>query len=230
MPCRHLRLLALLAALLTALLTSCGSDAEQPGDSAQPTVPDGAELLTDSSEAMSTVSSTRVTIDTQGELGIPIQAAQGQLSRDGSAKGTATTRQLGQVVDLDFVIVDNVLYVRGPTGGFQKLSVSAGVVYDPSVILDPDRGIASVLASGTEATTEAREDIDGVDSYRVRATFPGQALGALVPGFNQDSNAQVWIAEENSRLVQARFPAPNGAVITLRFSDYDAPTDITPPI
>ena len=57
---------------------------------------------------------------------------------------------------------------------------------------------------------------------------PGQR--ALVPGFNQDSTAQVWLATENSRLVQARFPAPDGAVITLRFSDYDAATDITAPI
>jgi len=130
-----------------------------------------------------------------------------------------------------FVIIGTDLYLRGPTGGFQKLSTSSAfLVYDPTVILDPNRGVAAVLAGGTAATTEAREQVEGVDSYRVQATFPGQTLSAVAPGVTEDSTGQMWIATDGFRLVQARFTLTDNAVITVRFSDYDAPADITPPI
>ncbi|HEU0088252.1 MAG TPA: LppX_LprAFG lipoprotein [Pseudonocardiaceae bacterium] len=231
MPRRHLRLLALLAALTTALLASCGAPpAPQAPQDAPPALPDGARLLADSAQAMRTVTTTRVGITVQGALpGLPIQAAEGQLTRQGSAKGTATVDQLGQVVELDFVIIKDKLYVRGPTGGFQELpAATTGVVYDPSVILDPDRGIAAVLAGGAAATTEAREQVTGVDCYRVRASFSGRALGKLVPGLSQDSTGRMWIATDGLRLVQAHFPTPTGG-LTFQFSDFDAPVDITPP-
>lgn len=224
MPRRYLCLLA----LLTALLTACGGEGGK--QDSPPTLPDGARLLADSAKAMRTVTTSRVGIDVQGELPtLPIKAAQGQLTREGQAKGTATVEEFGQIVELDFVIVDDKLYLRGPTGGFQELPASGvGLVYDPSVVLDPDRGIVEVLASGAAARTEAREQVGDVDSYRVQASFSGQSLGKLVPGFTQDTTGQVWIASDGFRLVQARFPATGGAV-AFRFSDFDAPADITAP-
>ncbi|MGH3801267.1 MAG: LppX_LprAFG lipoprotein [Pseudonocardiaceae bacterium] len=227
MPRRHLRFLALLAALVIALITSCGTSAEQ-----KVALPDGTRLLADSATAMRTVTSTRFAIDTQGNVPeIRLRSADGQLTREGSAKGTANLNQGGQVVELEFVILGDTIYLRPPTGPVQKLPLSlAGAVYDPSVILNPDRGIVSVLTSGKGATTEAREQVNGVDSYRVRVDFPAQPLNTLVPGPAQDKTGQVWIAVEGSRLVQAQFPAtdPDG-MITVRFSEYDVPVEITAP-
>ncbi|MGH8917291.1 MAG: LppX_LprAFG lipoprotein [Actinomycetes bacterium] len=224
MPRRCLCLLA----LLTALLTACGAEVEETNPPA--TLPDGATLLADSADAMRTVTTTRVGIDVQGELPtFPIKAAKGQLTREGQAKGTATVEQLGQTIELDFVIIGEKLYLRGPTGGMRELPASGvGLVYDPSVILDPDRGVAKVLASGAAAKTEAHEQVGDVDSYRVQASFSGQSLGRLVPGFTQDTTGQVWIASAGFHLVQARFPSTGGAV-TFRFTDFDAPADITAP-
>lgn len=211
-------------ALLGVLLTSCG------GQSAS-SLPDGAELLADSATAMRTVMSARVGIDVEGGLsGVPLRSAEGQLTRDGSASGTASLDMGQQLLELEFVIIGEDLYIRGPTGGFRRLSASSAfLAYDPTLILDPDRGVAGVLASGTAATTEAREQVGGVDSYRLRATFPSQTLGAFVPGLDQESTGQVWIAAEGFRLVQARFPTTDDTVITLRFSDYNAPANITAP-
>lgn len=224
MPRRCLCLLA----LLTALLTACGGEGTKKDPPAA--LPDGATLLADSAEVMRTVTTTRVGIDVQGELPtLPIKAAKGQLTREGQAKGTATVEQLGQVIQLDFVITDDRLYLRGPTGGMRELPASGvGLVYDPSVILDPDRGVAEVLASGAAAKTEAREQVGEVDSYRLQANFSGQSLSKLVPGFTQDTTGQVWIASAGFHLVQARFPSSGGAV-TFQFTDFDAPADITAP-
>lgn len=228
MPRRRLRLLALFAALIIALLTSCTVTQDIQGSKAS--LPAGAQLLTDSATAMRTVNSTRFAIDTQGTVPeIRLRSAGGQLTREGSAKGTAKINQGGQVLELEFVILGDRLYLRPPTGPVQQLPLSfASTVYDPSVILNPDRGIASVLASGTGATTEDREQVDGVDSYRLRVTFPAQPLGTLIPGPALEKTGQVWIAVQGSRLVQAQFPATDGT-ITVRFSEYDVPVEITAP-
>lgn len=226
MPRRHLRLLALLAALVIALITSCDGSTEQGAD-----LPDGARLLTDSATAMRTVTSTRFNVDVQGNAPeIPFQSAQGQLTQEGSVKGTVNRNQGGQIVELDVVVVDDQLYLRGATGPFLQLPASnLSNIYDPRLILNPDRGVAAVLASGTEASTESREQVGGVDSYRVEVNFPAQPLGALLPGpQDEPKTGTVWIAAQGSRLVQARFPASDGT-ITVGFSEYDVPVEITAP-
>jgi lipoprotein LprG len=220
MPRRILSLLALLAALFTALLTSCGGPS-QP-------LPDGAKLLSDSSNAMKTVTSTKANIDVEGTVpGIPIKSAEGVLKKDGSAKGAVSLDMGAQPFELAFVIIGKDLYLKGPTGGFRKLSYT--LPYDPTLIMDPKRGLPNVLSSGTESETETQEQTNGVDSYRVQTKFPQAAIGKLVPGYDPNSESQVWIASKGFRVVQAEFPTTDGK-ITLRFSDYDAPVAITPPI
>lgn len=225
MPRRRLPLVALFVALVIALLTSCTAAQEQKAS-----LPDGAQLLTDSAAAMRTVTTTHFTVDVQGNAPeIPFQSADGRLTREGSAKGTVKRNQGGQIVELEIVVVGDKLYLRGATGPFLKLPASSlSAFYDPRAILKPDGGIASVIASGTGATSEAREQVDGVDSYRLRVTFPAQPLGTLVPGPAQDRTGQVWVAVVGSRLVQARFPTTDGT-ITVHFSEFDAPVEITAP-
>jgi lipoprotein LprG len=220
-----MRLVTLFTVLFIALVTSCSGSSGQ-----KVTLPDGAAVLADSAKAMRGVTSTRFALDVQGNTpGVQLRSAEGQLTHEGSAKGTAKVDEGRQILELQFVILGQDLYLRPPTGPVQKLPLSfAGAVYDPSVILNPDRGIAAVLASGTGATTEAREQVDGVDTYRLQAKFPAQPLGTLVPGLTPDKTSEIWVATQGSRLVKAQFPTTYGTV-TAHFSDFDAPVQITPP-
>lgn len=229
MPSRTPRLLALLVATLVALLASCGGQPSAPTKPGPPPLPAGASLLSQSADAMRGVQTTKFSITVQGNVpGIPFKDAKGQLSRDGQARGTATV-ELGQVVEVEFVITGDSLYLRGPTGGYQKLPASAaGMVYDPKAILDPDRGVAKVLDSATNAKTEGREQVGGVDTYRVRAHFLGANLTKLIPGLTQQTDGQVWIATRGSHLVQARFPTQGGTIL-IQLSDFDEPADIRAP-
>jgi lipoprotein LprG len=227
MPRRHLRLLALLAALITGLVTSCGGGGG--GGTNAPPQPDGAELLAKSAAAMREVTSVRFGIDVDGVLtiaGVQVKSATGQLTNKGSAKGNATADMGRQLYELTFVIIGKDLYLRGPTGGFSKLSAASLSAF--TVLLNPDRGIAGVLASGAAAENEGREQVGGVDSYRVKASFSGQSLVKLLPGPTEDVTGEVWIAADDSRVVQAVFPIDDGNV-TFRFSDFIAPADITAP-
>jgi lipoprotein LprG len=218
-----MRLFALIAALIIALVTSCSSG--QKAD-----LPNGATLLADSATAMRAVTSTHFAVAVEGNSpGVQLRSAEGQLTRAGSAKGVAKVDEGAQLLELGFVIIGQDLYLRPPTGPVQKLPLSfAGTVYDPSLILNPDRGIAAALASGTGPTTETREQADGVDTYRLQVKFPAQPLGSLVPQLAQDKTSEIWIATQGSRLVKAQFPTTYGSD-TVHFSDFDAPVEITPP-
>jgi len=219
-----MRFFAFIAALIIALVTSCSGSGQQAN------LPQGAAVLADSAKAMREVTSTHFTLDVAGNSpGVQLRSAEGQLTRAGSAKGVAKVDEGAQLLELQFVIIGQDLYLRPPTGPIQKLPLSfAGTVYDPSVILNPDRGIAGALASGTGPTTETREQVDGVDTYRLQVKFPAQPLGSLVPELAQDKTSEIWVAAQGSRLIKAQFPTTYGSA-TVHFSDFDAPVDITPP-
>jgi len=135
-----------------------------------------------------------------------------------------------QTLEMPFVVIGDTLCLRPPTGPPQKLPASMIKTYfDPGSILNPDRGMAAVLASGQQgATTEAREQVDGVETYRVQTKFPAQPLGALAPGLGitPDKASEVWIAAQGFRLVKAQLPTSYGTVAA-EFSDYGAPVQIT---
>jgi lipoprotein LprG len=220
-----MRLFAFIAALIIALVTSCSGSSGQKAN-----LPNGATVLADSAAAMRAVTSTHFALEIEGNSpGVQLRSAEGQLTRAGSAKGVAKVDEGAQLLELQFVIIGQDLYLRPPTGPVQKLPLSfAGTVYDPSVILNPDRGIAAALASGTGPTTEAREQVDGDDTYRLQVKFPAQPLGSLVPQLAQDKTSEIWVATQGSRLIKAQFPTTYGSA-TAHFSDFDAPVEITPP-
>ncbi|HEY2723411.1 MAG TPA: LppX_LprAFG lipoprotein [Pseudonocardiaceae bacterium] len=219
MPRRRLRFLALLAAVSTTVLTACGSSGP---------LPDGSRLLSQSATSMRSLNSAKADIQVDGTLpGLPIKSANGVLTKEGSAKGTVSLDMGKQPFELAFVVIGQDVYLKGPTGGFRKLSSS--LPYDPRLIMDPKRGIAGVLSSGTDVQTEDHEQANGVDSYKVQVKFPQKAVGGLVPGYDPSQPSEVWIASSGFRLVQGEFPTTDGKV-TFRLSDFNAPTDIKPPI
>jgi lipoprotein LprG len=221
-----MRLAATLSALIMSatvtLVTACGAG--------QTNLPQGATLLAESAQAMRGVTTTHFRFDVQGDApGVQLRSAEGQLKQDGSAQGTGRVDEGRQTLEMPFVLIGDTLCLRPPTGPPQKLPASMLKTYfDPGSILNPDRGIAAVLASGQSATTEAREQVNGVDTYRVQTKFPAQPLGALAPGLGitPDQPSEVWIAAQGSQLVKAQLPTNYGTVAA-QFSDYGAPVQIT---
>jgi lipoprotein LprG len=223
----QMRLAATLSALIMSaivtLVTACGAG--------QTNLPQGATLLAESAQAMRGVTTTHFRFDVQGNTPtVQLRSAEGQLKQDGSAQGTGRVDEGRQTLEMPFVLIGDTLCLRPPTGPPQKLPASMIKTYfDPGSILNPDRGIAAVLASGQQgATTEAREQVNGVDTYRVQTKFPAQPLGALAPGLGitPDKTSEVWIAAQGFHLVKAQLPTSYGTVAA-QFSDYGAPVQIT---
>ncbi|MCF6473014.1 LppX_LprAFG lipoprotein [Nonomuraea sp. MG754425] len=209
----------LLVVAVLALASACSSG----GGGAE--LPPGPDLMKKAAEAMKTVKSAGFSIATEGKPQVPVKKADGRLTAAGDAEGTLTLDVLGTLQEVSFALVGETVHFKGPTGGFQKMTrEQLAQFYDPSVILEPTKGIARLLTAATDPKVEAVES----GSYRVATTFPAEAVATIVPGVTQGVAGKVWLDQASSRLTKASLPLQGGTV-TVSFSDYDAPVTITPP-
>lgn len=224
---RRATLGAVVTVILAALAAGCTGGTGPSADS----MPDGKTELTKAADTMRSVQSTHFTIKVDGDLpGVPVQNAEGDLTSSGAAKGNAKVNEFGQLVQLEFVLTDGSAYIKGPTGGYQKMSATlVSAIYDPATILNPDKGVAKVLGNVQNPQTEAKEN----DAYRVAGTVTKAVVSALVPGIASDVNAKFWVAATGQPyLQQAAFEVPNGhgnATVTVVLSGINAPVTVTPP-
>lgn len=208
----------LLVMAVLALVSACSSGGGEA-------LPAGPDLMKKAAESMKAVKSATFSISTEGKPNVPVKKADGRLTAAGDADGTITLDILGTLQEVTFALIGDTVHFKGPTGGFQKMTrQDLAQFYDPSVILEPTKGIAQLLASATDPKVEGVEG----GSYRVATTFPGQVVGQIVPGVTEGVNGKVWLDQATSRLTKASLPLQNGTV-TVSFSDYDAPVTITPP-
>jgi lipoprotein LprG len=229
----------LTAVVLVGLLALTGckdTKTAKNNDATTAKLPAGDALLKDSAAAMHDIKTAQFVITSDGAVaGLNLHKAEGTLTREGSAKGTAEIDQSGQPVEVSFVIVGDKLYLKGPTGGYQTLPLAlAASVYDPSAILNPDKGIAKVLSTASNARTEATEEVDGKPTYRVAATMKAEDLVTVVPGVTGSVPGKLWVATADKKLLKAAFTLPSvgdtkGGTITVTFSNFDAPASISAP-
>ncbi|GGL19605.1 LppX_LprAFG lipoprotein [Planomonospora parontospora] len=222
MSARRILVAALAAAL--SLVTACtgGSD---PGTA----LPSGPDLVKRSAEAMRTVTSASFTMEAENAPRLQVKKASGRLSATGDADGTIQLDFAGSLQEISFVLAGETVHFKGVTGGFQKMSRSElAAVYDPSAILDPERGVVRLLGNALDPKTQAEEKLDGADAYRLSATLSQQILAALVPGIAQSVEGTLWIDKASGRLLKAELPMAEGRV-TVTFDDYDVPVQVTAP-
>jgi lipoprotein LprG len=189
------------------------------------------EVLAKSAAAMSEVTSASFTIAVDGQLpAVTVQAAEGDLTAAGDAQGSAKITQLGQLLEVEFVLVGGDLYIKGPTGGFTKVPAElAGSVYDPSAILNPDKGVAKVLSSVQNPTLTSS---DG-DAWVVSGTVPTTVAAGLVPGIATDVTGLFTIDMATGYLTGADLSLTgadgNPATVKVELSNFNEPVSISPP-
>ncbi|MDU0290583.1 LppX_LprAFG lipoprotein [Saccharothrix longispora] len=210
----------LIGSLVLALAVGCTSSGGGGAD-----LPAGPEVLSKASAGMKSVDSTHFVITVDGELpDVPVKDAEGDLNADGESRGRAKVDQFGRLIEVEYVLVGQDLYFKGPTGGFTKLPAAlAGQVYDPTLILDPDKGVAKVLADAKDAKTTGSDDGTTV----VEATVPEAVAAGLVPGIDSDVKSTFSVREE--KLTRAVFELPAGAKVTIDLSDFNKPFTVSPP-
>ncbi|SFB33720.1 lipoprotein LprG [Amycolatopsis marina] len=222
-------------ALAIAATTGCSSDEAPQGQ-----LPDASGLLEQAATATAGITSTHFSLQVNGTVpGLSVQNLEGDLTTEGgpsgAAQGTGKVALGGQLVEVEFVLAEEDLYIKGPTGSFQKLPAALGAgVYDPSAVLDPERGVANVLRSVQDPATQAQEEINGVQAYKVTGTVTKDVLAGLLPGAPSGGDITLWLHTEGEHLPVKASVALQGeggepATVDVTLSDVDKPVTVTPP-
>jgi lipoprotein LprG len=231
MPTRS-RLFAVLATLsiATVLVGGCSSSKKQ---SSAP-LPDAATLLKQSSQTTKNVKSVHLALSVNGKIqGLPVKTLTGDLSTAPStaAKGDAKITLAGSDIDAQFVVFDGILYAALTANKWSDFGPAADI-YDPSSILNPETGVANVLANMTDAKSESHENINGQDTIKVTGTTPADTVNGLAPQLKATAPipTTVWIQESGDhQLVQTQLDQSAGNSIQMTLSNWNAPVQVTKP-
>ncbi|GLP75853.1 lipoarabinomannan carrier protein LprG [Mycobacterium antarcticum] len=219
--------MSLFAALL--LIAGCSSSEKSSAP-----LPDGATLVKDSNETTSKQQSVHLELTVTGKIPeLPIETLGGDLTNTPvvAAQGKASIIAFGQTFkDVDFVVADGDLYGALTPGSFTNFG-PASEIYDVSKILNPDVGLANVLANFTEAKADGRETINGVDTVKVTGTVTADAVNGLADvGATGPVPATAWIKEDGDHeLVQAKLDPSQGNSVQMTLSDWGKSVTVTKP-
>ncbi len=227
------RLMAILAALFAALVLVAGcSKSENAGKE----LPDAATLLKQSADTTKSQQSVHLKLAVQGEIkDLPIEMLEGDLTNSPAvaAAGKANIIFLGQKLDgVDFVVADGMLYAAITAGGNLQDFGPAADIYDVSAILSPDKGLANVLSNFSDAKSDSRENVNGVDTVRVVGTVSADAVNKIAPQIAATGPVPgtAWITEDgNHELVQAKLEPSPGNSVTMTLSDWGKPVTVNKP-
>ncbi len=225
------RMFAVLAALSTAvvLVAGCSSSKESTAS-----LPDAAGLLQQSSQTTKNVKSGHLVITVTGKIeGLPVKKLSGDLTNVPSTavQGNATLTMGGSDVDIQFVVLDAILYASLTPNNWLDLGPAADI-YDPSAILNPDTGLANMLANFTDAKSEATETINGVEAVRIAGKVNADAVNKLIPQLKVTGPVPgtAWIQKDGDHnLVQAKIDQSDGNSVEMTLSEWGKAVTVTKP-
>lgn len=237
MQTRRRRLFAVLAALsvAVALISGCTFSSSKSGGP----LPDAAKLVKQSADTTKTVKSAHMELTVTGKVaGLPVKKLTADLTTNPNtaASGHASlTGVMGGDLEADFVVLDGELYTTALSNGSQWDDVGKAVDlvhYDPSTLLNPDVGLANLLAQLTNPKAEGRENVGGQSTIRISGTVPADAVNKLAPPFKASDPvpAVVWIQESGDhQLVQASLQKSPGNSVQILMSKWNTPFQINKP-
>ncbi|WP_100492791.1 LppX_LprAFG lipoprotein [Mycobacteroides abscessus] len=115
-----------------------------------------------------------------------------------AARGNATLKINGDYIQAQFQTVEADLWIQGAGGTFVNAGPAQGTL-NPAALLDPQHGIASVLAAVTfPVIVDAKAHAGPDEAVKVAGTLSAAAASALVPrsslGDATEFPVAVWLA------------------------------------
>jgi len=223
------RILAVLTVLLAAALftSGCSKKAAEP-------LPDAAGLIQQSIATTKALKSAHLEIAVNGKIdGLPVKTLSGDLTNVPAVavKGSSKISMGGSEVDVDLVVLEGTLYAALTPNNWLDMG-PAVEVYDPSVILNADSGLANMLRSLTDTKSEGFETIGGVPTVRITGKVGADPVNKLIPQLKATGAvpATVWIEKDApNQLVQAQIEQSAGNSVQLTLSEWDKPVTVTKP-
>ncbi|MBV9516258.1 MAG: LppX_LprAFG lipoprotein [Mycobacteriaceae bacterium] len=228
--CRSTAALVVAIALFVALTAGCSKSSNQ----STANLPDAATLLKQSTQTTRDLKSAHLELSVQGKIEhLPVKTVSGDLTNTPAvaAKGHARFTMGEGDVDADFVVLNGTLYGSLDPNSWNDFG-SAANIYDISVILNPDTGLANILSSLTDPKAQGRETVNGVQTVKITGQVTADAVNKIAPKVASGGNvpATVWIREDgNHDLVQVKLEPSSGNSIQMTLSKWNEPVDVQKP-
>jgi lipoprotein LprG len=216
--------------LATALIAGCSSGSKSSGGP----LPDATTLVKQSADTTKNVKSAHLVLTVNGKIpGLPIKVLTGDLTTTPAtaASGNATITLGGSDIQANFVVVDGDLYATLTPNKWSDFG-KASDIYDVSVILNPDSGLANALANFTNAKAEGRDNINGQNTIRISGNVSADAVNKIAPQFSASNQvpATVWIQETGDhQLVQISLQKSSGNAVQMTLSNWGEQVQVTKP-
>jgi lipoprotein LprG len=234
MQTRPSRLFAVLAALsvAVALLAGCSGSKKSGAP-----LPDAKTLVKQSADVTKTVKTAHLDLTVAGKIqGLPLKSLTGELATTPTTAAKGNAKILlggGSEIDADFVILDGELYSTALSPGKwdDMGKVDDLIHYDPSSILNPDTGLANVLANLTDPKAEGRDTINGQSTVRISGNVSAEVVNKLAPlNASKPMHTMVWIQETGDhQLAQIKLDKEGGNSIQMTLSNWNQPVQVTKP-
>ena len=223
------RIIAIVATLLAAalLVSGCSKKSSDP-------LPDAAGLIQQSIATTKSLKSAHLEIVVNGKIdGLPVKKLSGDLTNVPAVaiQGSSTISMGGSEVDIQLVVLDGTLYAALTPNSWLDMG-PAVEIYDPSVILNPDAGLANMLSAISDPKSQGFETIGGVPTVKITGNVSADAVNKLIPQLKASGPipATAWIEKDAPhQLVQAQVDQSDGNNVQLTLSEWDKPVTVTKP-
>jgi lipoprotein LprA len=226
------------------MVGGCGSHSSNSvatsGGSTPAASGDATTILKSAADALRKVTGIHVSLVTHGEVpNLRVSKLDGDVSNTPKTVATGTATVLlgasASPQDAKFVFVDGHLYSDlGKAGSYTDFGDGKSI-YNVSVLLDPNKGLANVVSKLQGAAVAGNEQINGVAANKITGNASADDIATLA-GFKLTARdiktvpTIVWVASDgSSHLVQFQInPTPDTSV-TLTLSEWNKQVTATKP-
>lgn len=166
-----------------------------------------------------------------------ITGGDGDAHRPDEFRGTLAVMQSGFKVDVRIVSIGGRFLVQLPlTIQYQQVEPSAYGFGDPATLLDPDKGLSSLLVNTLSASMSDSDRLNGEQLDEVDVSLPGDRVAALLTSADKSKPVQGRIGIDPQThqirrvvLTGPFFQAGRDSTFTLVLDSYGENITITPP-
>lgn len=229
----------------TVLLVGCSpgnknDSTSNPGTSASASNEDASALVKQSADAMKEVTGFHLILTAEGKVpNLKVTKVEGDVSNQPApvATGTATIN-MGQdnpPAEAKIVYVDEHLYSDVAEPGKFTDYGNGSSIYNPTVLLDPGKGLSTLLTNLKDPKVEGTENVDGVDTTKVSAQSSTKDIlvlagSKMAPEKSTPLPVTLWIDNATHRIIKAELTAAENATVTLNLSDFNKQVTATKPV
>lgn len=221
--------LTLAAAVAAALGAGCGS---------APAPTDPAAIVRQAKAAVDATPSVHFTLQSAGAKGsgTVVLGGSGDAARPDELRGTFDVEVDGLPVTVKVLAAGGGFYVQPPFAtGYTKTDPTTYGIGDPSTLLDPTKGLSSILPALAQLRSEGRVRVGSEVADQVTGQLPGSALPAVLPDTDPSVPVKVTVdvipaTHQVRRIVLVGpFDSASPSTYTVVLTDYGEPLHVTVP-